>query len=58
MLTLVFQTDDITFDWMTAGFAVLSGITLVFVQLCSMLAMQSGTMVITMVLSTAGLIVP
>jgi len=58
MLTLVFQTDDITFDWTTAGFAVLSGITLVFAQLCSMLAMQSGTMVITMVFSTAGLIVP
>ena len=58
MLTLVFQSDEITFDWTTAGLAVLSGITLVFAQLCSMLAMQSGTMVITMVFSTAGLIVP
>ena len=58
MLTLVFQTDEITFDWITVGFAVLSGFTLVFAQLCSMLAMQSGTMVITMVFSTAGLIVP
>ena len=58
MLTLVFQADGIAFDWITAGFAVLSGTTLVFAQLCSMLAMQSGTMVITMAFSTAGLIVP
>ena len=57
-LTLVFQTGEIAFNWITAGLAVLSGITLVFVQLCTMLAMQSGTMVITMVFSTAGLIVP
>lgn len=58
MFTIVFQTGEITFDWITAGLAVLSGITLVFAQLCTMLAMQSGTMVITMVFSTAGLIVP
>ena len=58
MLALVFETGEIAFDWVTAGLAVLSGISLVFAQLCSMLAMQSGTMVITMVFSTAGLIVP
>ena len=58
MFALVFETGEIAFDWVTAGLAVLSGISLVFAQLCSMLAMQSGTMVITMVFSTAGLIVP
>ena len=58
MLALVFETGEIAFDWVTAVLAVLSGISLVFAQLCTMLAMQSGTMVITMVFSTAGLIVP
>ncbi|MBQ8815477.1 MAG: EamA family transporter [Lachnospiraceae bacterium] len=46
------------FDWLTVALATAAGITLVAVQFCKLLAMQNGTMVITSVFSTAGLIIP
>lgn len=55
---LVFESATMKFDWFTAGLATISGLTLVVAQLCMLLAMQSGTMAIASVFSTAGLIVP
>lgn len=46
------------FDWLTVLLAACSGFALVVAQLCSTLALQSGTMVINSVFGTAGLIVP
>ena len=45
-------------DGRMLGIAAISGTTLVLAQVCMLLAMQSGTMVIVTAFSTAGLIVP
>ena len=46
------------FDGGMLAIAAVSGATLVLAQLCMLLAMQSGTMVIVTAFATAGLIVP
>ncbi len=58
LAVLLFDGGAVNFDWLTVGLASLSGFTLVVAQMCMLLAMQSGTMVIVSVFSTAGLIVP
>ena len=45
-------------DHVTVGAAVAAGVSMAAAQLCMLLAMQSGTMVIVTAFSTAGLIVP
>lgn len=45
-------------DGLTLGLAAAAGATMVIAQLCMLLAMQSGSMVIVTAFSTAGLIVP
>ncbi len=58
LAVLLFDGGAVNFDWLTVGLASVSGFTLVVAQMCMLLAMQSGTMVIVSVFSTAGLIVP
>lgn len=48
----------ISFDKVTVAMAVGGGLAIVIANLCSLLALQSGTMVINSVFATAGLIVP
>ena len=45
-------------DYITVGAAIATGVSMAAAQLCMLLAMQSGTMVIVTAFSTAGLIVP
>ena len=57
-LLLIASWKNMRFDWTTVLLAAGSGFALVAAQLCSSLALQSGTMVINSVFGTAGLIVP
>ena len=57
-ITLCFDPAPLQLDGGMLIIAAVSGATLVLAQLCMLLAMQSGTMVIVTAFSTAGLIVP
>ena len=57
-IALCFDPAPLQLDGGMLGIAAVSGATLVLAQLCMLLAMQSGTMVIVTAFATAGLIVP
>lgn len=57
-IAMCFDPVPLQFDGGMLAVAAVSGATLVLAQLCMLLAMQSGTMVIVTAFATAGLIVP
>ena len=57
-IALCFDPAPLQLDGGMLAIAAVSGATLVLAQLCMLLAMQSGTMVIVTAFATAGLIVP
>ena len=57
-ITLCIDPAPLQLDGGMLAIAAVSGATLVLAQLCMLLAMQSGTMVIVTAFATAGLIVP
>ena len=55
---MALDSSAMSLDHVTVGAAVAAGVSMAAAQLCMLLAMQSGTMVIVTAFSTAGLIVP
>lgn len=58
MISVALDPASLQVDGVMIGIAAAAGGTMVISQLCMLLAMQSGTMVIVTAFSTAGLIVP